>query len=79
MHPGITKDSVFFDYRPTFQNYYMSISYIARRRSNCMKRAVGALVTDKANRIISIGYNGTPEGIDNCFSGGCRRCNSNAP
>lgn len=75
----ITPETMFYDYRPNFQVYYMHIAYIARKRSNCMKRAVGALVVDDSNRILSIGYNGTPEGIENCFSGGCKRCNENPP
>lgn len=28
----------------------------------------------KGNRIISAGYNGTPEGVENCLDGGCVRC-----
>ena len=54
----------------------MSIAYLARLRSNCMKRAVGCVIT-KNNRIISIGYNGTPVGVNNCYEGGCERCNKN--
>jgi deoxycytidylate deaminase len=26
------------------------------------------------NRIVSTGYNGTPEGMTNCSQGGCYRC-----
>ncbi len=54
----------------------MSIAFLARIRSNCMKRAVGCVIT-KNNRILSIGYNGTPLNTKNCYMGGCNRCNSN--
>lgn len=44
----------------------MSIAYLARMWSNCMKRAVGAVIT-KNNRILSIGYNGSPLNTKNCY------------
>ena len=56
--------------------YFMSIAFLARIRSNCMKRAVGCVIT-KNNRILSIGYNGCPIGTKNCFLGGCAWCNNN--
>ena len=31
----------------------------------------------KNKRIVSIGYNGTPQGMKNCMEGGCERCNAN--
>jgi deoxycytidylate deaminase len=34
---------------------------------------VGAIIV-KENRIISTGYNGTPEVVTNCLDGGCVRC-----
>jgi len=35
---------------------------------------IAMAVIVKENRIISTGYNGTPEGITNCTDGGCVRC-----
>ena len=46
---------------------------IAKLRSNCMVRQVGAVIV-KGNRQLATGYNGTPPGIKNCFEGGCERC-----
>ena len=46
---------------------------IAKLRSNCLSRHVGAVIV-KDNRQIATGYNGTPSGIKNCFEGGCPRC-----
>lgn len=46
---------------------------IAKLRSNCLTRHIGAVIV-KENRQIATGYNGTPPGIKNCFDGGCPRC-----
>ncbi len=53
--------------------YYMTIADAVRRRASCDKRHVGAVLV-LGNRIVSTGYNGTPEGVDNCNQGGCIRC-----
>ena len=53
--------------------YYMNIAFAVRKKANCVGRRVGALIV-KNDRIISTGYNGTPEGITNCLDGGCVRC-----
>jgi dCMP deaminase len=46
---------------------------IAKLRSNCITRHIGAVIV-KDKRQIATGYNGTPPGIKNCFEGGCARC-----
>jgi dCMP deaminase len=51
----------------------MNIAMAVRKKANCLGRRVGAVVV-RENRIISTGYNGTPEGIANCTEGGCIRC-----
>jgi dCMP deaminase len=56
-----------------FHEYYMNIAIAVRRMANCLGRKVGAVIV-KQNRIISTGYNGTPEGVENCVEGGCVRC-----
>ena len=53
--------------------YYMNIAMAVRKKANCVGRKVGAVIV-RENRIISTGYNGTPEGITNCTEGGCVRC-----
>ncbi len=55
----------------------MKIADIARRRSNCMKSSVGAVIVNEENRVISTGYNGTARGLTSCFKDGCERCNAN--
>jgi len=51
----------------------MVIALAVRERANCIGRKVGAIIV-KDNRIIGTGYNGTPEGMQNCEDGGCIRC-----
>ena len=51
----------------------MNIAIAVRKKANCMGRKVGAVFV-RENRIISTGYNGTPEGLINCLDGGCVRC-----
>ena len=46
---------------------------LAKLRSNCMTRQVGAVIV-RNHRQLATGYNGTPPGIKNCFEGGCKRC-----
>ncbi|KAF7311046.1 hypothetical protein HMN09_00648100 [Mycena chlorophos] len=80
--------------RPPWDAYFMTLASLASRRSNCMKRRVGAVLV-RENRILATGqvlswipsrdlinmhfrYNGTPRGLTNCNEGGCIRCNTNA-
>lgn len=65
------------DIRMDWDLYFMNLAYVVRKRSNCMKRSVGCIVT-RNKRIISVGYNGCPQNLKNCFQGGCTRCNTNA-
>lgn len=59
--------------RPDPDNYFMGIALAVRRRANCRGSRVGAIVVVD-RRIVSTGYNGTPEGMTNCLDGGCDRC-----
>jgi dCMP deaminase len=63
------------DTRPSWECYFMDIARLTSKRSNCIKRKVGAVIV-KDNRIVSLGYNGTPVGVKNCFEGGCDRCSN---
>lgn len=51
----------------------MKIADLTSKRSNCLRRRVGCILVSE-NRILSLGYNGTPRGTKNCFEGGCDRC-----
>lgn len=50
---------------PAFDDIYMELAVNLAKRSHCIKRHVGAVLT-KDTRIISIGYNGPPSGTHNC-------------
>ena len=52
-------------HRPAFDDIFMELAVNLAKRSHCIKRHVGAVLT-KETRIISIGYNGPPSGTHNC-------------
>ena len=58
--------------RPDWDHYFMGFAELARSRSTCIRRGVGAVIV-KNNRIMATGYNGTPEGIAHCEEVGCLR------
>ncbi|MDN4165449.1 dCMP deaminase family protein [Cytophagales bacterium LB-30] len=51
--------------KPEFDDIYMELAVNLAKRSHCVRRHVGAVLT-KDTRIISIGYNGPPAGTHNC-------------
>lgn len=61
--------------RPSWDDYFMQITYQVARRSTCPRATVGAvLVRDK--RILTTGYNGAPTGLPHCTEVGCLMVNS---
>ena len=58
--------------RPDWDHYFMGFANLARTRSTCIRRGVGAVIV-KDNRIMATGYNGTPQGITHCEETGCLR------
>ena len=61
------------DDRPTWDEYFMEIADVIAKRSNCVSRKVGAVITVD-NQIVSTGYNGAPKGLHHCVdAGGCLR------
>lgn len=59
--------------RPDMHEYFMRIAMTVRLRADCTGSRVGSLIV-LDRRIVSTGYNGTPEGMPNCSEGGCERC-----
>ena len=59
--------------RPSWDEYFMLQAELAKLRSNCITRQVGAVIA-RDHRQLATGYNGTPPGIKNCYEGGCKRC-----
>lgn len=66
--PTPSKESI-----PTNDEYYMGVAMAVREKANCEGNRIGAAIV-KGNRIVSTGYNGVPEGMENCVDGGCLRC-----
>lgn len=48
---------------PNWDEYFIGFTKYAATRSKDPKTQVGAVIVDKDNRILSIGYNGMPRGI----------------
>ena len=46
-----------------WDTYFMSVAMLSAMRSKDPNTQVGACIVDKTNRILSIGYNGTPNGF----------------
>jgi dCMP deaminase len=51
--------------RPAWPEYFMQMAELAKQRSTCLRRKVGAVLV-KDNHIIATGYNGAPSGIEHC-------------
>ena len=64
--------------RPSNDEYFMKMAYLASERSTCLRRKVGAvIVIDK--RVLTTGYNGAPKGLPHCEETGCLREQMNVP
>jgi len=58
--------------RLSWDEKHMMNALVAAARSSCVHFHTGAVVI-KNKRIIAEGYNGAPEGIENCLKIGCRK------
>ena len=58
--------------RPSWDEYYMEMVEVIKKRSTCLRRQVGAIIV-KDKRIIATGYNGSPVGCKHCEEVGCLR------
>lgn len=56
--PGKREDIISWD------EFFMTVAETAARRSKDPNTQVGACIVDKENRILSIGYNGTPNAMN---------------
>ncbi|MFW6008499.1 MAG: deoxycytidylate deaminase [archaeon] len=53
--------------RPSLEEYYMMLAFIASTRTTCLNRAVGAVLTTPDNKhILATAYNGAPAGLPHC-------------
>jgi dCMP deaminase len=64
--------------RPSWDQYFMGVSFLVSQRATCLRRKVGAvLVKDK--QILATGYNGAPVGLEHCQITGCLRETTKVP
>ena len=47
-----------------WEEYFMGIALLSAQRSKDPSTQVGACIVDKNNKVVSIGYNGMPRGVD---------------
>ena len=66
------------DKRPSWDEYFMEMAELARTRTTCIRRGVGAVIV-KDHRVLATGYNGTPNGLTHCSETGCMRAKMNIP
>ncbi len=64
--------------RPSWDEYFMEMAELTRKRSTCLRRGVGAVIV-KDNRVVATGYNGAPAGLAHCSEAGCLRQQMNVP
>jgi len=58
--------------RPNYDEYFMEMAHVVKKRSTCLRRKVGAILV-KNKHILSTGYNGAPKGLKHCEEVGCLR------
>jgi len=58
--------------RPSWDQYFMEFARLARTRSTCLRRGVGAVLVKEKN-VLATGYNGPPRGVPHCDETGCLR------
>ena len=51
----------------TWDEFLMGVANLAAQRSKDPSTQVGACIVSKDNRILSVGYNGTPNGFDDIY------------
>ncbi len=52
--------------RPTKDEYFLQLAHATAQRATCVRRKVGAVVVDQQGRVLSTGYNGSPQGYPHC-------------
>jgi dCMP deaminase len=50
---------------------FIEVAHIVAKRGTCPRAKVGAVLVNEYNKIVSIGYNGSPSGEEHCEDVGC--------
>ena len=64
--------------RPTWDQYFLTITRQVAERSTCLRAQVGAVIVRDKN-ILATGYNGSPAGLPHCLDVGCLIYRSSTP
>lgn len=64
--------------RPSWDTYFMEITFLVAKRSTCLRRSVGAVLV-KDRRMLATGYNGAPSQVRHCAETGCLRKQLDVP
>src|SRR5499433_1056118 len=64
--------------RPSWDQYFMTITREVAERSTCTRAKVGAVIVRERN-ILATGYNGSPAGLPHCTDVGCLIYTSQTP
>jgi dCMP deaminase len=64
--------------RPTWHQYFLTITRNVAERSTCNRAKVGAVIVRDKN-ILATGYNGAPAGLPHCLDVGCLVYTSRTP
>ena len=64
--------------RPTWHQYFLTITRQVAERSTCLRAKVGAVIVRDKN-ILATGYNGAPAGLPHCTDVGCLVYRSTTP
>ncbi|MGH7907111.1 MAG: deoxycytidylate deaminase [Candidatus Binataceae bacterium] len=56
--------------RPTWDQYFITITREVAERSTCLRAKVGAVIV-RDRSILATGYNGAPAGLPHCTEAGC--------
>ena len=64
--------------RPSWDEYFMTITRQVAERSTCQRAKVGAVIVRDRN-ILATGYNGSPAGLPHCLDIGCLIYRSQTP
>jgi dCMP deaminase len=50
--------------RPSWTDYFLGLAKVVSQRSHDIQTQHGCVITDQHNRILGLGYNGFPRGVD---------------
>jgi dCMP deaminase len=64
--------------RPSWEEYFMTITRQVAERSTCLRAKVGAVIV-RERSILATGYNGSPAGLPHCTDVGCLIYESRTP